>query len=231
MYITLDNKLVQEFFKFKFSANYNKKTIFYLFKFIKPFVIGKYQTEFLDKNIQDRIIKSSRSEKELFTPVNKEIEQELINSSKLKIMLTTDKSYYPYINIESDEISNNFTATYFKGENRDKAQQHIRELLKDCAKIEIYDRYILYKNNFDTTKNILIQIFDENQNLELYCDKKSEDKKVDLRKIFSNINFHNLDKTIHDRYIKTDKFEILLSSGLYYLDNISKDFTYIVKML
>jgi hypothetical protein len=64
----------------------------------------------------------------------------------------------------------------------------------------------------------------------------------DLRQIYPwNILFEHIDidqnnpqqgriKTIHDRYIKTDKVEILLSNGLFYLGNSDKDFTYSVKI-
>jgi len=44
-----------------------------------------------------------------------------------------------------------------------------------------------------------------------------------------NIVKNKFDFNIHDRYIKTDKVEIILSSGFLNLSNTAKDFTYIVK--
>jgi len=134
--IALSDKLIEEFFKFKFSNSYDKNIAFHLFKYIQPFLIGKYQLDFLDKATKDRILKMSRSEK-LFTPKQTNNENSLIDLTKLKLMLTTDRNLYPYINILDDEVDINYTATYKAEKDRTKAKEHIKAILSQCNKIEI----------------------------------------------------------------------------------------------
>jgi len=223
MYITLDDFLVQEFFKFQFSGKYDKNIIFHLFKFIKPFIISESQLDFLPQNIKARISKISVKDN-VFIIRKFDNSLELINSSKLKLMLSSDKKDFPYFNIFQNR-SGNFSCTLFKNEDREKAKNHIKALLKDSSKIYIYD------NNFETIKVVLKKIIPRNRDIKIFCDKKTQKKKAELKDLFPNIEFANSKKEFHDRYITTNKIEIILSSGLFYLENNSKDFTYIINFI
>jgi len=50
-----------------------------------------------------------------------------------------------------------------------------------------------------------------------------------IRQLTTNYSDVSYPSNMHDRYIETDKLRIILTSGLDYLENQRKDFTYIVK--
>ncbi len=146
---------------------------------------------------------------------------------------------YPYINILDDEIDINFTATYKKNESREKAVEHIKNLLLKSTNIKLYDKYLFYKKNWKTNRDTIIYLFPKNTTIKIYVNKKEKinDIKININKEsflkrigYANIKTYNSKTDLHDRYIETDKYQILLSSGLYYLSNDKKDFTYIVKV-
>jgi hypothetical protein len=235
--IALSDELIEEFFKFKFSNSYDKDIAFHLFKYIQPFLIGEYQLDFLDEATKDWILKMSRSEK-LFIPKSTNDQNSLIDLTKLKLMLTTDRNFYPYIDILDDEVDINYTATYKADDSRTKAKEHIKAILSQCNKIEIYDKFLLYDNNFQVNSNILRDIFLNTQQIKLFSENRNIRNKItDIQSIksslknFLDVSFHNHNIKFHDRYIRTKRFEIILSSGLYYLGDTTKDFTYIVKPL
>jgi hypothetical protein len=240
MYIALSNKLLREFFNYKMGKKFDKKIILHLFKYLQPFSITKEQLKALnlDIAIQQNIISGG----DIISPSNAKDEKELIASTIYQIMLTDDKDSYPYINILKDEVNTNYTASYTKGESRQKAKAHIKKLLQNARYINIVDSY-LYENwreNFKLLKDILplgksIVIYAK---FERYLSAKDKEKLRELKALKLRIknytqkdsNESGLDmRNIHDRYIITDKIVIVLSGGLNYLVDTSKDFTYVVK--
>lgn len=176
----------------------------------------------------------------LFKVTNKTDDKSLVKATKLKLMLGTDSTQttYPKVNIISDKLSPNFSATYRARESRAKAKAHIKALLEDATSIEIVDKYLSAVNgSFDTWQrinlNILQTILPQKViTINICCDSEwNSAREQDLINFFSDWNIvkKSWNNSIHDRYIITDKVEILLSSGLSNLDhNSNKDFSYIV---
>jgi len=235
--LALDDELLKEYFAFEHNRvkDYDKTTIIKLFKYLQPFKMSVRQKEAL--GLSDEKIKSLRDIGFLKIYRFKN-ENDLIKNTKLKLMLTkdgVDTSYpYPYINILDDEVDVSFTATYKSGENRDKAVEHIRALLLDSNEITIYDRYLSANSSWSINKKVLSEILPiKTVDIKIYCDIHWNNlRKSDLETYCSNwrINKKEWNRDIHDRYIKTDKVTILLSSGVINLGNSSKDFTYIIRV-
>jgi len=178
----------------------------------------------------------------LFRVVNKQNDEALVKATKLKLMLSTDgtQATYPKVNITSDKLSPNFSATYKARQSRAKAKAHIKALLEDASSIEIVDKYLSVNNGtFDTWQRVNLGILktilpQKTITLNIYCDNDwSTTREQDLTSFYTgwSVVKQNWNNSTHDRYIITDKVEILLSSGLSNLDDSSsKDFSYIVKV-
>ncbi|MCK5535799.1 MAG: hypothetical protein KAI79_03180 [Bacteroidales bacterium] len=202
-----------------------------LVKYVQlPVLISTHQS---DKYKNPAIAKQGAN---LFTIIDKGDDIDLVRASKLKLMLTTDNlgtDFYS-VNIMNDKLSPNFTATYRAGESRSKAKLHIKSLLEDATEITIIDKYLSSNNAWQSTNLPLLRdlLPEENIDINIFCDNNWNDsKKQDLINIYAgwNIIKQSWNDSIHDRYIKTDKVTIILSSGLLHLgDNSVKDFTYIV---
>lgn len=178
----------------------------------------------------------------LFRVANKQNDEALVKATKLKLILSTvsTQTTYPEVNITSDKLSPNFSATYKAGDSRVKAKAHIKALLEDASSIEIVDKYLTSvdsrtgydvwnRKNLNILKDVLLQ---KEISIKICCDNDwNNTRKQDLNNIYANWNVTKQpwDNSIHDRYIKTDKVTILLSSGVSNLDErSSKDFTYMV---
>jgi hypothetical protein len=156
---------------------------------------------------------------------------ELVNQTRYKLILNTENVDYPYVNIYNDQVEKNFSLTFRKGENRDKAIQLITALCVNAKSILIFDRY--FCNRWNETQQLFKQII-PNKKLTLLHDghlegKQSEIKRIcnkwiiksDRRKTFTNF---------HDRYLLIDdKIEIMLSSGFDNLFSTDKDLTCLVR--
>jgi len=234
MYIALSDKLLNEFFNFKKGTGFDKEIIPYLFKYLQPFSITREQLESL--NLDVAIKSKIMSGGDIISPSSATNQNNLINSTLYKIMLTDDKNDYPYVNILSDEIEINYTATYKSGENRDKVKNHMKKLLSNVSMIIIVDKYLSPPSNPQWNKifNLLKYILpNQNVTIKIYYDRENSMRDIkNLLETFNNkwyIDLKEFDNSIHDRYIETDKLKIVLSSGFLNLANTNKDFTYIVK--
>lgn len=162
--------------------------------------------------------------------------EELAKQTKLKVILSKDKSYFPYINIYNDKIENNLSATFKNNIPRDKAKNHLRALCENATNILICDKYI--KNNFDNFKNFINECL-PNKQINLFFTfgldnaRKSEIKTINNKYLIKNDRNNNYPTpSTHDRYILIDqKIEIILTSGIDYLYNTTKDFTYIIRVI
>jgi len=237
--LALEDDLISEYIAFQKGkkSGYNKDTIIKLFKYLHlPFKMSVQQKN--DIGLSDEVAKSLADNGTV--KIRNFIDEEaLISATKLKIMLAKDRTCgtypYPYINILDDETDVSFTATYKSGENRDKATEHIKALLKDANSIKIYDRYLSANSSWNSNKQVLFDILPQKTiQIDIYCEHNwNISRKTDLTTVCIDwtINKENWDFTVHDRYIETDRVIILLSSGIINLSSAStKDFTYIVKI-
>ncbi len=235
MYIALSDKLLLEFLSYNGLGSFDKQLISKLFKYLHPFKIGKYQLPLIDASIAKQLLPGN----DFISTSSATTKDDLINDTLFKIMLTDDTTTYPYIDIMNDEIEINFNATYKSRIDRTKAQEHIKSLLKNSNKVSIYDKYFLKHWNSnsklfkDSSNNSILM---NGVNLIIYVDfDATNDMAFQLAEQELNVIANNSkiekynDSKMHDRYIETDKLRIILTSGLDYLENRRKDFTYIIK--
>jgi len=239
--LALEDDLISEYIAFQKGRSYNKNTIIKLFKYLHlPFKMSVKQKN--DIGLDDEIAKSL-SDSGTVIIRNFVDEDTLIEATKLKLMLAKDRTCgtypYPYINILEDETDVSFTSTYKNGEDRNKAVEHIKALLKDSSNIKIYDKYLSKINRTNDSwlinKQVLLAILPRKViEIDIYCDANwNRSRETDLTRICTDwtINKEEWIHTVHDRYIETDKVIILLSSGIINLSDVSeKDFTYVVKI-
>lgn len=237
--LALDNDLLSQYFAFQQGERkeYNKDIITKLFKYLQPFTMSVNQKN--EIGLADEVAQALSADG-IIKIRNRSNEDDLIQKTVLKIMLTKDRvdgsHPYPYINILNDEVDVSFTATYTSEENRDKAREHIKALLLDANEISIYDKYLSANNSWNSNKQVLCDILPMKvMNIKIYCDIDwTASRENDLVSSCHDwiITKEDWDKNMHDRYVETDRVIILLSSGiinLLYTDK-SKDFTYIVKV-
>ncbi len=244
MMLAVDNSLIKDvvnIFIKKEKIIYNEK-IGKLFKYIQPpIAIGKFQ---IPSDI--RIVSQSQG---IIKFINAKNELELAKKTHLKLILSDKKSDFPYVDINQDEFEVNFTATYTQRSNKQKVLEHLKNLIQNGDKIQIYDKYLLNDNgdsiNTSNHYSVLIinQLIDNltTQRLEIFCKDRGNDsnetERINQRKShinYTDLSFCHSNLTDHDRYIKIldndsiKKYEIILSSGLYNILG-NKDFTYVVR--
>lgn len=207
-----------------------------------PVVISTHQNP---KYQLPQVAKQSGS---LFKIVNKTTDAELVQSTRLKLMLI-DQAISPipsfktvHINsISPTELKPKYGATYPNATDKAQAKVHIKALLSDATYIKITDGYIA-NSDWNHNKSLISSILPTSTiNVTIVGADISKSKwslsgtqKNEIETLCSNwtVNCSALNnQTTHDRYIETDKVKILLSSGLYHLStSSSKDFTYIIEL-
>ncbi|EAI3890363.1 TPA: hypothetical protein ACHD36_001310 [Campylobacter jejuni] len=226
--LVLDDDILIEFEKFKKSLEFDKNIIENMLKYYKPtHLINLNQISKLenlnlaiDHDLKAIFIQSGYANLTL---------EELSRKTILKIILTNEKSKsFPYLYIKDEKIENNICSTFKKRESRNKAFEYFKNLFLEANSIFIYDNHL--------TSNNLINFIN-------IC---SIDKDIYLpRDIYNKINANNqmikIDRQnhhysgCHDRYIliyyPTYKIELILTSGIDYLLDTTKDFTYIVRVI
>lgn len=218
----LSDELQKEYCNFKEGKVYDRSLIENLLHYYKPAILtNTSQLKRIGKGISQQLETTLRKSGLTTQPL-----EDLVQNTIYKIILCTDKDYYPYVNINGDKIENNLTACFFKRESRQKAIEHITALCKKAKNISIYDKYSFQNGaNTELLKSILplkdLSITYDSQyivitTLQEYCDK-----------------WTFIDRTLpeyHDRYLVIDdKIEIILTSGFNYLIKNEKEFTYIVR--
>lgn len=166
--------------------------------------------------------------------------KQLATQTLYKIILSKDKSEFPFVNVFKDKLENSFTATFIKNEERLKAKEHFKALFNEAKSLFIYDKYLL--DNHNSFKEFAKECFPEkqlnifypaslsfNQNLCTHLKELCKDWQVKQNQDTQiNNNYTNL----HDRYIIIDKkLQVILTSGIEYLMDESKDFTYIIRTI
>ncbi len=242
--IAVSENLLREYLKYKKTDNkYDKNLMQKFFKYYQPFVVSVNQL--INIGIDKKTVFNLLKHKRVFDNLSSKIlavtnEEDLIKHSKLKLMIRDDDKKFQNcttININENRIKPRYSATYKENENRKEAKKHIKSLLHSSYvnKIEIYDKYIFAKNNQSTNLKLLKYLFPENKQIQIYTGTYGSANSINkLRNYNSNFiinNFIKIDKNMHDRYIViNDNLEIILSSGFYYLENNTKDLTYIVRI-
>lgn len=233
MYMVLEDDLFEEYIKFKNNLDFNHNIITRLLYFYKDgFLPTLEQLKNAEKSIQG-FDKSA-----FLLPIPSynfdDCVENLAKQTKLKIILSNKKAEFPYININNDKLENNLSATFKHNESRNKAKEHIRALFENANNILICDKYI--QDNFDNFRNFIKECLPDKQinlffTFRLDNARESEIKTINNKYLIKNDRNNNYPvSSTHDRYILIDqKIEIILTSGIDYLYDESKDFTYIIR--
>lgn len=137
--IVLSDELLKEFYKFKRSSDFDKKIIEKLFHYYPAKELTNV-AQLKRIGMDDTRLLSNLSK--AGSKYRNATLEELCEETIYKFILNTERDDYPYININSDRIERNFTATYGKKENRDKTIKHMKALCNNARFIFIYDKHM-----------------------------------------------------------------------------------------
>lgn len=224
--MVLSDELLIEYFKFEQDQNCDKRVIEKLLHFYKPiFITNKAQYLRIGKEL-DRKLNYVLTVNKLKSQTLEELAKKTIH----KIILNTERTDFPFVNINDDLIENNLTASLDRNDSREKSILHITALCESAKNIYIYDKY--FNSNGDRNIEVLKQIFPQKKLAIWFGQTLIEDRFTrNLGQYCSGWNIQTtVMKSYHDRYIIIDgKIEILLSSGFHYLANTENDLTYVVR--
>lgn len=223
----LSDKLCKEYMLFKQHGDYDKSLISKLLRYYNgiEFIYNNDQLKRVNITVDDTLSITLKK-----AGLDKKDIEELSAKTEFQLILTDDKSEYPYVNIYSDNIETCLTGCFYQKENRNKAIEHIKSLCKRANKITIYDKFISENSNYLLLKDIIpnkaIEVSYVNNHLDDKCLKDLESTLNEC--IFKEIK--DTDTQHHDRYIIiNDKLEIILSSGFEHLKGDKKEIIYIVR--
>lgn len=239
--IALEDDLAEELCKFKKQEQYNDSIVErILYHYKAPILVSqKYMQDYYSDSATLSSILQAKND----IYFEKTLEELATTQTLYKIILSKDKREFPYINIFNDKIENNFSATFIKDEERLKAKEHFKALFNNAQSLFIYDNFLHRQKNVQNSfKEFAKECFPKKQlnifypaslrfeqnlctDLGVICQdwQIKENKDADI-----NNNYTNL----HDRYIIIDKkIQIILTSGIDYLMDKSKDFTYIIRAI
>ena len=233
--IALEDDLAQELCNFKQQENYDDRIVERILYYYKaPILVSqKYMKKcYEDEATLSRILANNDID------FKRSLEELAATQTLYKIILSKDKSEFPFVNIFNDKLENNFTATFKSGEPRTKAVKHFTSLFYNAQSIFIFDKYIK-----KTDLEYLIRECKVNECVDEIKIVKSEKAESDggikqntqimgvKVQVVANDQNYNKDNT-HDRYINIDdKIEIILTSGLDNFQNTLKDFTYLIRTI
>ncbi len=238
--LVLENDLLLEFEKFKRGKKIDTAKIQALLHYYKPpHALNKEQQDFLAQNkvkIEQDELNAIVSSGCFDLPL-----EDLAKQTTFKIILSENKTDFPYVCVFNDRLENNFTATFKSREERTKAIRHFMDLFSGAKEIFIYDKFLKMQWLEYLIQNCIIR-----SNVKLIVVKTDNNEFKESCQVCglavtvvdgNNVSYHP--KTTHDRYINIDnKIQIILTSGLQHLQKcptnskgklISKDFTYILR--
>ena len=225
--IVLSDELFKQYYDFKSKQNFDEKKVKAMLHYFKDKLytnLRQYELHGIEpdnKSLKNQLAHSSNKKKSV---------EDLAKETIYKIVLTTDRDTFPYVNVLSgkDKIENCLYGGYDNGENRTKAIEHIKAVCEDARKIVVYDNYF---DQVPDNVNTLIGLLPRHR-LDLHCYKITTAQEARLKSAYADWNVirETRDEKKHDRYLVVDdNVEILLSSGFDHLGSIDKDFAYVVR--
>ena len=225
--IVLSDELFKQYYDFKSKQDFDEKKVKAMFHYFKDKLytnLRQYKQHGIEpenQSLKNQLAHNSNKRKGV---------EELAKETIYKIVLTTDRDTFPYVNVLSgtDKIENCLYGGYDNGENRTKAIEHIKAVCEDARKIIVYDNYF---DQVADNVNTLIDLLPRHR-LELHCYKITTEQEARLKSAYADWNVirETRDEKKHDRYLVVDdNVEILLSSGFDHLGSIDKDFAYVIR--
>ena len=138
------------------------------------------------------------------------------------------------MDVNGDEIRNNYTMTRKPGEKRTKALSYLKVLLADASWVVVHDPHSL--KNWETTTRFLGEHFPRKPLTINWTKKISGPQITEIKalcpqwKLAFQVNILEKFRNLHDRYLIIDgKIEVILTSGIDYLFSDDKECTVIVR--
>lgn len=230
--LVLSDELQEVYLDFKEGKQFDREIILRLLHYFKgSFITNTAQMKRINRELSPSVQQQLRG-----AGYTTQTLDDLAKKTVYRIILSTDKNIFPYVNIHADVIENNLTGCFMRGVRRDKAIAHIQALCDKAKRICIYDRYIVRRaverGNQDNL-NSIAALFPKKKLCIIYQEGHLE--QVDVNTLNGKCCDWTFEKRTdipdhHDRYlIIDDKIEIILTSGFSSLSEITKDFTYIVR--
>jgi hypothetical protein len=223
--VVICDTLLKQYLAFKSGKEVDIRTVEALLKYFKPYLTNFRQAKAVglsDTAVMSQLMASGLVDQSL---------EDLCQRSALKIILSDQKSEYPYVNIFGDILMNRYSATFGKTEDRKKCRAHIKALLQDARTVFIHDRYMV--SQWDCCQVFFKDLMPKKP-LTIFHTGCLKDKAGELKKICAQwmVKEDKLNKAYrgrHDRYLVIDgKIEVMFSSGFDYITDESKDLTYVV---
>jgi len=231
--VVLDNELFIKYHEFLNDTSKLSKTIRHLFHFMKGGRVVTCTKQYTDTGLKLQMSLQKALTKAKLTDLSLE---EVAQRTPYKIILSESSSTFPYVNINDDDekIENDLVGSYEKDDDRQKAIMHLKSLCQRASHVVIYDKYISRDSTQEHTDINFLEKILPKKVLLIDCFELNDTGKTDLESRCSDWRVTVLPGSAshHDRYIIIDqKVEIILSSGLYHVENKDMDFTYIVRYI
>lgn len=237
--LVIDDDLGEELCNFRSNRSYNVHIVEKILHYYKNYPIFT-KSDLLKKYYDDSILNAILSNVTTRLNIDNSSVEDIAKHTIYKVVLCNDKSKkdtIPYIYIGGDRIENNFTATFFKNEPRQKALEHLKSLLENANYIFVYDKFIT--THWDSFKLFCENVLPKKRLTMHYPSQQNRHfKSNEIKEIctywtcsiadnrYSNYSYEDT----HDRYLIIDgKIEVILTSGIDNLMDDSKDFTYIIR--
>lgn len=240
--LCLSDDLIEEYINFKYGKSFDTRLVAKLLKFIQPALVCTSQhplfqdVSAVGQFVADPIINLTNlnAGDYLLTA------SQLVDKTILKIQLVAQKNNaadFTQLNINA--LSDNFerlnmllTGVHETSTHKQEALNHIKALISDADYVKITDFYIHKNNSWEQSKSVLNEILPR-KNVHVKIITDNFDKHASLKKLFADwkVKAEQINPSVHDRYIETNKVKIMLSSGIFHLSkNSNTDLTYTVKI-
>lgn len=155
--------------------------------------------------------------------------EELSEKTLFKYVLSAKHSNSPFININSKNTGTELIYSFKKGEPRTPLEEHIKILFSSAKNVVVADRYL------SANEGAILRFFGFfTEPTTIFLSYPLDNKIKGKVKKLANVTFKDDTtanyKKLHDRYILIDrKVEIILTSGVDYIFDESKECTAIIR--
>lgn len=224
--VAMNDNLYLAFHAFKHGQKHYKRLIEKLLHLYKPpHITNAAQLDRLgieDNPLKMQLLQNNLSNQSL---------TELGLKTEYKVLLADTDGDFPQVNVYGNQLANNYTITCKSGQSRSRAIAHIEALLSDAVNVLIYDRYIM--DNWQECKRIFKFFPRKKLTIEI-AHRLNQQYITELKGLCSDwkvkADQRQVYRELHDRYLLINrKMEIILSSGIYYLFDDTRECTLIFR--
>ncbi len=248
--LVLDDELFKEFHAFKRGEKHSIRIINKLLHLYKPNHLTNID-QIQRVGIRDLAIIAQYASSNRFF-VRQMSLVDLSENTIYKIILSTKRTDFPYVNVDSSIVGSFFTITAKPTEPRTHIQDYLKTLLKNAREVVICDRYFdgtpqkigrncITKGSekvFALFPSHLVNVFFEiDQTPTSAQTTKISDTCINhIQVAYPNIvicsSIRNNYEDHHDRYLLIDnQIEVIITSGIDYLFDTTKECTIIVRQV